>query len=131
MQPSCSGPRLCRDLSVFSRLRSHIALVLLLAFGRVLLPDAALLALHRHTHTAREAAHQVPGFKGKVLLTERHTHCATDHLFSAPALPAPVFAFGVVVPVAYEKAVSTERAAPWPARLVATLNLRGPPAKQA
>ena len=51
------------------RLRHHIALVLLLAFARVLVPDAAVLALHQHTHTEQEAAHDTgSGLKGKTVV---------------------------------------------------------------
>ena len=113
---------------MFVRLRFHIALVLLLAFGRVLLPDAAVLALHDHQHTEREAAHDGgSGLKGKTLVTERHTHCPTDHLFNAPALPAPAFAWGVVRPVRYAPPLPVALASVWAARLVTTRCLRGPP----
>ena len=113
---------------MLSRLRSHIALVLLLAFARVLLPDAAVLALHRHAHTEHEAAHDAGShLKGKTIVSEKHSHCPTDHLFNAPALPTPAFEFGVVPPVRYARPREVAFASHWPARLVATLNLRGPP----
>ena len=113
---------------MFTRLRYHIALVLLLAFGRVLLPDTAVLALHRHTHTEGEAAHDAgSGLKGKTIVGEKHTHCPTDHLFNAPALPAPTFVFGVVVPAVFAQPKPQAVSAQWAARLVRTLCLRGPP----
>lgn len=109
------------------RLRHHIALVLLLAFVRVLLPDELLLALHAHEHTEREIAHEGKGHKAVV--TAKHTHCPTDHLFNAPALPAPAFEFGVVPPVRFAQPGSEAVASLWPGRLVETLCLRGPPAQ--
>ena len=114
---------------MFTYLRRHIALVLLLAFARVLLPDTAVLALHRHAHTEHEVAHEVgSGLKGKTIVGEKHTHCPTDHLFNAPALPAPAFAFGVVVPARFAPPKPVALAGVWSARLVQTLCLRGPPA---
>ena len=102
--------------------------MLLLVFGRVLLPDAAVLALHQHAHTEREAAHEAgSGLKGKTIVSEKHTHCPTDHLFNAAALLAPTFEFGVVVPVAFAQRRPGAGASVWTARLVRTLCLRGPP----
>lgn len=103
--------------------------MLLLAFARVLVPDAAVLALHTHAHTEHEAAHDhASGLKGKTVVAEKHTHCATDHLFNAPALPAPVFAFGVVPPVRFARPTGVALNSVWTTRLVRTLCLRGPPA---
>ncbi len=111
-----------------SFLRRHISLVLLLAFTRVLVPDAAVLALHPHAHTEREAAHDAgSALKGKTVVAEKHTHCPTDHLFNAPALPAPAFVWGMVVPVRYAQPESVALASVWAARLVTTRCLRGPP----
>ncbi len=102
--------------------------MLLLAFARVLVPDALVLALHRHAHTEQEAAHDAgSGWKGKTVVAEKHSHCPTDHLFNVPALPAPAFEFGVVVPVRYARPVPEALAGVWAARLVRTLCLRGPP----
>ena len=113
---------------MFRRYRHHIALLLLLAFARVLLPDSAILALHHHEHTAREAAHDSAShLKGQTIVGEKHTHCPTDHLFNAPALPAPAFVFGVVVPAAFGVEQVAARPDVWTARLVRTLCLRGPP----
>jgi len=113
-----------------SRFRAHIALVLLLAFARVLVPDSLWLDLHDHEHTTREVAHEQPG-KAKTVVDQQHTHCPTDHLFAAPALLPPTFAFGVVPPTRYVLPASEEVASLWPGRLVETLSLRGPPARPA
>ena len=112
-----------------SFLRRHIALVLLLAFARVLVPDALVLTLHQHPHTEHEAAHDAgSGLKGKTVVAEKHTHCPTDHLFNAPALPAPAFAWGGVVPVRYARPAGVAFTSVWTARLVTTRCLRGTPA---
>jgi hypothetical protein len=114
---------------VLFQLRHHIAVLLLLVFGRVMVPDAAWLALHPHEHTEHEAAHAPDSaLKGQTVVAEKHTHCATDHLFSAPTLPAPTFAWGVVVPPMYERPTGVSLSSVWTARLVQTLCLRGPPA---
>ncbi len=116
-------------IAVFTRRRYHIALVLLLAFVRVLLPDTAVLALHDHRHTEHEAAHDTGSrLKGKTVVGEKHSHCPTDHLFSAPALPAPEFVFGVVAPAQFVQSQSAALSSVWATRLVRTLCLRGPPA---
>ncbi|UYZ61934.1 hypothetical protein [Hymenobacter weizhouensis] len=77
-------------------LRSRLAVVLLLCFARVLLPDAWVLALHAHQHTTHEPT-QAPGWpKGKSLLSAKHQHCDTDQFFKS-AFEAPL---PVVLPVA-------------------------------
>jgi hypothetical protein len=110
------------------RLRPYIAVLLLLAFVRVLLPDTAVLALHQHAHTEQEAAHDAAsGLKGKTIVSEKHTHCPTDHLFNAPALLAPALVFGVRLPAHFAKPKPVALTSVWAARLVRTLCLRGPP----
>lgn len=102
--------------------------MLLLAFARVMLPDAAVLALHAHNHTEQEAAHDTGSdFKGKTIVGEKHSHCPTDHLFNAPALPAPGFEFGVRPLVRYARPELVALTSVWATRLVRTLCLRGPP----
>ena len=102
--------------------------MLLLAFVRVLLPDDAVLALHWHAHTEHEAAH-APGdpLKGKTVVSEKHRHCPIDHLFNAPALPAPTFVFGLVVPVSFARPPDVARPSVGVVREVQTRFLRGPP----
>jgi hypothetical protein len=110
---------------VLLSLRSHIALMLLLAFVRVLVPDELLLALHPHRHTEHEVAHEGKGLKA--IVSAKHVHCPTDHLFNAPALPAPTFVFGVRVPTRFARPRAEEVTSHWAGRLVQTLCLRGPP----
>lgn len=107
-------------------LRRYIALGLLLTITRVLVPDGVLLVLHPHRHTEREVAHEGRGLKA--VFTAKHTHCPSQHLFNAPALPAAECTFGVVVPGRFAQPQSEEVASRWPHGLVQTLRLRGPPA---
>ena len=113
-----------------SALRSHIALLLLLCLTRTLLPEAWVLAMHRHEHTTDEPA-QAPAFrhKGKALASVGHRHCPVEKLYQVPFLaeaplvmPAPV-----TWPDFAPAPVPTVATAPWIARQPA--QLRGPPAR--
>ncbi|QKG58063.1 hypothetical protein GKZ68_16405 [Hymenobacter sp. BRD128] len=69
-------------------LRPYLALLLLLCLLRTLLPEAWVLALHRHAHTTEAAATRQR--TDHELLGPRHTHCHTETFYSvsfAPALP--------------------------------------------
>lgn len=108
------------------KLRSRLALVLLLCFVRVLLPDTWILAMHAHTHTTDEPTEHAGWPKGKALVSAKHQHCDADNFYSAafqtPApleLPRPVvqYARPAAVPL-----VATAATAPTP-----TADLRGPP----
>lgn len=108
-------------------LRSRLALVLLLCFVRVLLPDAWVLALHQHEHTTEEPTRAVAWPKGKALLSAKHQHCDADHFFKSAFEPAALMP--ATAPSAAEFA-----ALPTPAvaavrylQPVATPDLRGPP----
>ena len=104
--------------------RSYIATLLLLCFVRVLLPESAILALHRHSHTEKEVAHSGKGYKA--LLSEKHQHCPVDHLFDVPFQPVPELQLQPVVhtfaplPRALGQSV-------WGHASPATAYLRGPP----
>jgi hypothetical protein len=68
-------------------LRSYLALFLLLCLTRTLLPEAWVLALHRHEHTTEEPvfkAGQARAVAGKSLLTPKHTHCQTEQFYNVP-----------------------------------------------
>ncbi|MBC6608625.1 hypothetical protein H8B13_17495 [Hymenobacter sp. BT188] len=74
-------------------LRSRLALLLLLCFTRVLLPDAWILALHQHEHTLAESAQatRIDKSQAKALLTVQHQHCQVDHFYHIPfQAPAPL-----------------------------------------
>lgn len=108
-------------------LRSHLALVLLLCFVRVLLPDAWVLALHQHEHTTEEPTRATTWPKGKALLSAKHQHCDADQFFKSSFELAPtvqhtapsVFVFALVQARAF---VAIGHLVP-----VATPDLRGPP----
>ena len=113
-----------------SALRSHLALLLLLCLTRTLLPEAWVLALHRHAHTTDEPA-QAPAFrhKGKALASAGHQHCPVEKLYQVPFLAgAPVVVPTPVAQPCFAPApVPTATTAPWLARQPA--QLRGPPAR--
>ncbi|OON70700.1 hypothetical protein [Hymenobacter sp. CRA2] len=107
--------------------RHHIATFLLLCFVRVLLPESAILALHRHAHTEKEEAH-LPRHRGdKAVLTTKHQHCAVDHLYDVPFQPAAEL---TLTPVVYQYAQpeGDMQASVWTNTLPAATFLRGPPA---
>ena len=112
-------------------LRSYVAVFLLLCFVRVQLPEAWILALHRHGHTTEEPAH-APAFvhKGKALFSVKHQHCPVEQFYDgAFQLAAPVV---VPRPLAVSVYASPElpraaQAAAW--RATGPASLRGPPAQ--
>lgn len=70
-------------------LRPYFALLLLLCLLRTLLPEAWVLALHRHAHTTEQAAPRRP--TSHELLSAQHTHCHTEQFYNVPfAPPLPV-----------------------------------------
>ncbi|MBC8081909.1 MAG: hypothetical protein H7Z21_01750 [Hymenobacter sp.] len=109
-------------------LRSRLALLLLLCFTRVLLPEAWVLHLHAHQHTTEEPA-QAPGaLKGKTVLSAQHQHCGVDHFYNVPFQPArplelPLL-FAAYAPTDPEAETSVWRSATSP-----TADLRGPPSR--
>ncbi|WP_133274300.1 hypothetical protein [Hymenobacter radiodurans] len=108
-------------------LRSRLALLLLLCFTRVLLPDAWILALHQHEHTLEESAQatRVDKAQDKALLTVQHQHCQVDHFYNVPfQVPAPL-ELPFVVLYAHQEAVGGFLADAH--RSVQVARLRGPP----
>ena len=68
-------------------LRPCLALLLLLCLVRTLLPEAWVLALHRHAHTTTEVA--APRHRpGHDWLSPRHTHCHAEQFYNVPFAPA-------------------------------------------
>lgn len=106
-------------------LRPYLALLLLLCLVRTLLPEAWVLALHRHAHTSEQAAIRRP--TGKELLSPQHTHCHTEDFYSVPFTPAlPVRLPQPRVRAAYRPlAVPTQLASS--AVALRRTALRGPP----
>lgn len=107
--------------------RSRLALVLLLCFTRVLLPDAWILSLHTHRHTSEEPAHKPGGhLKGKAVLSYQHLHCAVDHFYQVPFQPAPPLALPAAF-ATYTPAHSWASFSVWRSATRPTADLRGPP----
>ncbi|MGI4762167.1 MAG: hypothetical protein ACRYF0_15775 [Janthinobacterium lividum] len=107
-------------------LRPYLALLLLLCLVRTLLPEAWVLALHRHAHTTTEvAAARRP--TGLDVLSAQHTHCHTEQFYNVPFAPA----LPVRLPQPRVRAVYQPLAAPAQPVALATLlrrtALRGPP----
>lgn len=111
-------------------LRSRLAIVLLLCFVRVLLPDAWVLALHRHAHTTEEPTQAIGWPKGKALVSAKHQHCDADQFFKSAFEPAPAEHAAPARPRQFAAApVPAALAAAWLASSFATPDLRGPPAR--
>ncbi|SDY41316.1 hypothetical protein [Hymenobacter psychrophilus] len=107
-------------------LRSRLALVLLLCFARVQVPDAWILALHEHQHTVDAPLETGPAGSRKAVVSGRHQHCAVDHFFNAAFQPpAPLVV--PAPPVGYQLARSLPAASVWHSATRATADLRGPP----
>jgi len=108
-------------------LRSWLALVLLLCFVRVLLPEAWVLSLHRHQHTTEEPT-QTPGtLRGKLVLSTKHQHCDVDHFCSTPFQPVPFLELEELVLQAYQRATMVALIRAGEVMPPAIDYLRGPP----
>ena len=68
-------------------LRLRLAILLLLCFARVLVPDAWILALHEHQHTVDVALQAGPDNPQADVVSSQHKHCAVDHFFNAAFQP--------------------------------------------
>ncbi|SHI34363.1 hypothetical protein SAMN02745146_0595 [Hymenobacter daecheongensis DSM 21074] len=103
--------------------RSQLAVLLLLCFVRVLLPDGWVLALHAHQHTEREPERPKAA---KATLTAKHQHCHTDHFCTLPFQTVARLEFGVGARYCRPQAVP--RVSVWAKDTPTALLLRGPPA---
>lgn len=110
-------------------LRSRLALVLLLCFVRVLLPDAWVLALHQHAHTTEEPTHATDWPKGKALVSAKHQHCDADQFFKSAFEPGPATSLTPARPLQFAAPVAAVLVATQAANTFATPDLRGPPAR--
>lgn len=63
-----------------NRFHSYIALFLLVAFIKVMAPEEAVLALHKHKHT-EETFKSVVSLS-KAHLSKAHQHCPIDDLYN-------------------------------------------------
>ncbi|GAB3827887.1 hypothetical protein [Hymenobacter jeollabukensis] len=108
--------------------RTQLATLLLLCFVRVLLPESAILALHRHAHTEKEEA-RLPAHHGdKAVLSTKHQHCPVDHLYDVPFQPAAELV-GPTAFYTYARPEGEARQSVWAATAPAPAWLRGPPAR--
>ena len=110
-------------------LRSRLALVLLLCFVRVLLPDAWVLALHQHAHTTEEPTQAIGWPKGKALLSAKHQHCDADQFFKSAFEPAPEAPITLAGPLQFAAPAPVVVAGVQVANHLTTPDLRGPPAR--
>jgi hypothetical protein len=110
-------------------LRSRLALVLLLCFVRVLLPDAWVLALHQHAHTTEEPTQATGWPKGKALVSAKHQHCDADQFFKSAFEPAPATQAAPAEPLQFAAPVTAAVAAVQVTDHFTTPDLRGPPAR--
>ena len=102
--------------------KNYIALVLLLLFVRVIVPEAAVLALHAHEHTQDNPEKMDTGLK----LDQKHTHCHTDNLFNSPFSPA----FATIpynTPITFLKTYAARQGFVWKFTFPNNTELRGPP----
>ncbi|WP_299817858.1 hypothetical protein [uncultured Pontibacter sp.] len=99
----------------------HIAVLLLLLFGRVMVPDALLLELHGHTHTI----HPEHTDTHKAQVGQKHSHCPVEDLFGAPYQPAAnLVAFK---PVVHTATYMVHYSSNWHGTTLHNASLRGPP----
>ncbi|WP_157541002.1 hypothetical protein [Hymenobacter aerophilus] len=109
-------------------LRSRLALVLLLCFARVQVPDAWILALHEHQHTVDAPLEAGPAGSRKAVVSSQHQHCAVDHFFNLAFQPPAPLVLPVPL-VGYQPARSLPAGSVWHSATRATADLRGPPAR--
>ncbi|MBB4602362.1 MULTISPECIES: hypothetical protein [Hymenobacter] len=109
------------------RLRSRLALLLLLCFVRVLLPDAWVLALHQHEHTTEEPTRATTWPKGKALLSAKHQHCDADQFFKSSFEPAPTVEPTAPAGLVFSSVQAWSCVAIGHLLPVVTPDLRGPP----
>ena len=112
-------------------LRFLLAWLLLLCLVRTLLPEAWVLALHRHEHTTEEPA-QAPAFrhKGKALASKAHQHCPVEQFYDVAyqaAGPMPMPCPPVVPRYAAAPALPPVRLAV--GEVLFARSLRGPPSR--
>ncbi|RFP63686.1 hypothetical protein D0N36_18205 [Hymenobacter lapidiphilus] len=107
-------------------LRSRLALVLLLCFTRVLLPEAWILSLHQHQHTTEEPSQVSGNLHGKTVLSAPHQHCDIDSFYHIPFQPgSPVELPSVFT--TYLAAASVAPAPNWLSVPAPAADSRGPP----
>ena len=110
--------------------RILLAWLLLLCLVRTLLPEAWVLALHRHEHTTVEPA-QAAAFRrtGKALLSVQHQHCPVEQFYNvAYQASGPVVVPGPRLAPCYTTATALPPVRPAAGEVLYARSLRGPPA---
>jgi hypothetical protein len=100
-------------------IRQYIGYFLLLLFCRILAPEQAMLALHRHEHTRHVHDKNVPHFDVK------HTHCHVDNLFDVPFQGATQY-FSFAEPLSFAVHAFVYQSV-WKFTFPNNVCLRGPP----
>jgi hypothetical protein len=111
--------------------RLLLAWLLLLCLVRTLLPEAWVLALHRHEHTTVEPA-QAAAFRrtGKALLSVQHQHCPIEQFYNVTYQGSgPVVVPGPRVAPGYAAAPALPPVRPAAGEVRYARSLRGPPAR--
>ena len=109
--------------------RLLLAWLLLLCLTRTLLPEAWVLALHRHEHTTVEPA-QASAFRrtGKALLSAQHQHCPVEQFYDvAYQASVPVIVPGPRLAPRYVVAPAQPPVRPAAGKMLFARSLRGPP----
>ena len=109
--------------------RLLLAWLLLLCLVRTLLPEAWVLALHRHEHTTVEPA-QAAAFRrtGKALFSVQHQHCPVEQFYNvAYQASVPVVVPGPRVAPRYAAAPALPPVRPAAGEVLYARSLRGPP----
>ena len=106
-----------------NRFKKPVSYLLLLLFIRIMLPEKAVLQLHRHEHTEHGHLKGDNGYK----LDTKHSHCHIDELFNLgfvpeqfPAIQSPALIFA--------DTYSANHSYIWKFTFPNNTDLRGPPA---
>ena len=103
--------------------------LLLLCLTRTLLPEAWVLALHRHEHTTVEPA-QASAFRrsGKALLSAQHQHCPVEQFYDvAYQASGPIVVPGPRAGLRYAATPALPAVRPAAGEALFARLLRGPP----
>lgn len=107
-------------------LRSRLALLLLLCFMRMLLPESWPLELHLHEHTTEEPSLTPGELHGKTVLSAEHTHCIVDNFCHIPFQPSAPVELPLVF-AAYRTPTSVPVLPAWQDARTPAADSRGPP----
>jgi hypothetical protein len=106
-----------------NRFKKPVSFLLLLLFIRIMLPEKAILELHRHKHTEHGHLKNDIGYQ----LDTKHTHCPIDELFHSCFVPErfPIILSSVLI---FTDIYSANHTYFWKFTFPNNNYLRGPPA---